>query len=1185
MKAVMKWIILFFVVLYGLTGFIAVPYLIEQEVPKIVNEQTKGHLSLGGISFNPFFFELELDDVYFTPPDRSKFTQFKQLSINFELYSLLLGKIHFAHIKLVKPDINLLYSEKEIFNFDWLRHLESEPSAQSSKKSEIPAIKIDLFCIEEGRVSYSDFTKEHPFEVAITPIDFDLKEIDTSKHNNSDDSIRLLAHLEDGGFLDIRSEILSTEPFALQGTLDFESGKIFTGWSYMQEQLNLEVADGKLKAHAHYSVDSANLDDMRIDELHFALNKLRVIPKDAHHDILNIKNISLNDGFVEPMKQIVRLDTLSIDEVKVEARRNKKGVIDWQHYAAIIEKDSAENENNTTVAETNSSKPWEVLLQHFALNDLHVKFKDSAVAPVTTTTLTRLDFKADYISSKEQIPLDYKLTMNVNNSMDCNSSGNLMHSKLHVKGDFTCKGIDLRWANPYIDQAVKSSLKKYDLYIASGLSDFNVNYAVDENETIVIALAESNFNLNRFVLKQKRRNNKVFSIKGIHVKDIGANTLKQEANIKDVSIVSPYVYASLDKHQVLNWNRYIIPKKSPAKNKNAKESGSTWHLLLNKFALKHGAMHFNDYSLGKKAVTTKLGAIYLTANSIDSKKRTSLKYNASMRLNRKGKITARGKLQHTPLYNKGTFNIDNLQLQDFNPYVNRDHHINLKRGSLSLKSSVKYASSKKKPDLHVKGDVGIKDFVLENSLDDSVLLAWNRIDVLPFTFEQNPNKLFVKEVEIDGLYANAIIDANKTMNFAQLSKYEKLKDENITKTEVEGESFPMQIVKITLKESSANFIDYSLPLVFDAYIHDFSGNIYGVSSNKNDTTHLELDGVVNKYGAAKLKGSLNAAAIEKFTDINLVFRNINLVNMSPYSGKFIGQKISNGKLFLDLNYDIVDSQMLGENSIIVKKLELGEEVQSPDAVDLPLGLAIALLEDSDGVIDLELPVSGDMNNPEFSYGHIVFQAFFNLLTKAVTAPFALLGSMLGIDGDALEYVEFEPGSIVVLPPEREKLDKLSKAFIKRPKLKLALRGTFNEDHDTQALKEAKLLAIAVKKAEKEGELFEGETREEMLEDLYKEIIGDDALDALEERLEEKFKDNKDAFHKAYDTVMIADLSNAQIITPEELSALAQQRAQRIRSYLIQEKNIEETRINLSDSSAENESEGKWIKTKMELVVE
>ncbi len=1183
-ERVMKWIALFLILLYGVIGFIAVPNFIVNNVPQIVNEQTNGKLYIGDAAFNPFSFELSVSDIYFTPPNHSEFVALEEFRLNYELYSLVMGKFHFESIALVRPDINIIKDSNSSFNFAWLLELGGNEAKEPTKSEELPPIRISNFIIEEGAIHYVDQSKALPFEADMTPINLHLKNIDTTNNSNDNDTIRLIAGFHDGGKMDLNSRIISLKPFALEGTFDYEAGKLFTGWSYLQEKLNLEVADGRVKVHARYSIDTANLDAMRIDELQFELKRLRVIPKDgAYHDLLNIKSITLNDGVIEPMRQRVRLDKITIDDVGIAVLRYKDGSVDWQHYIAQAEADTQENKADA-VSDVNETQSWDVLLNDFALNNLHVNFDDRSVTPETHFKINSLNVSASNISSLPKTPLHYSMDLQMNQTMRCQSSGDVSHSTLDARGSLGCKGIDLTWFNPYIDQAAQNALKKYDVYVGSGVSGFNVNYAAAEKESIEVVLSESKVSLDTFALKQKKSNFTLFSIKNIAVEGISADTAKRDALIASFAVNSPYVYASLDRHAILNWSRLIVPNESSSKKTQAKSSDTPWHLVLNKFELDKGSLHFKDHTVGK-GVNTRLDRINVTANNIDSAEKTSLKYNAAMRLNRTGKIKARGKLQHTPLYHNGTLNIANVHLEDFNPYASKDHHINLKRGLLSLKSSIKYAPSDKNADAKVSGSVDIKDFVLENALDDTVLLAWNDVVVSPFTFEHNPNKLFVKEVNINSFYANAIIDTNGTMNFAKLSRYPQVADENSSKKEkAEEEVFNMQIVKVRLNESSADFADFSLPLHFQAHIHDFSGDIYGISSNEKETSHLELNGVVNEYGSAKLKGSLNTAAIEKFTDLNFVFRNIDLVNMSPYSGKFIGQKISNGKLFLDLNYDIVDSQMVGENSIIVKKLELGDDVDSEDAIDLPLGLAIALLEDSDGVIDLELPVSGDMNNPEFSYGHIIFQAFFNLLTKAVTAPFSLLGAMLGIDGDALEYVEFEPGSSVVLPPEQEKLDKLSKALVKRPKLKLALHGSFNESHDMKALKNAKLLDIAVSKAKEEGDLFEGDVRKETLEELYEELIGDDKLEALEERLEEEFKDNEDAFEKAYDTAMIKNLSNVQNITPRELDLLALERAQGIKVYLVESKNIEDTRIEIGESVVESESKGKWVKTKMELIV-
>ncbi|RUM65597.1 MAG: hypothetical protein DSZ03_02570 [Sulfurimonas sp.] len=1189
--SVWKWVVLCFVVLYGVMGFIGVPYLILNKTPQIVTEQTGGALYIGDAAFNPFSFELTVNDIYFTPPDNTPFISLKAFTLNYDLYALLTGKLQLSTIALVRPNVHLVKTAEGTFNFSWLQELgnHKEAAPKSEGASELPPIKIQKFVISDGRIHYTDASKPRPFEVSIAPLEFQLRDIDTTNNGNARDRIRLSARFDDGGSFNLNSRILSIEPFALEGTVDYEAGKLFTGWRYLQEQLKLEVADGKLNMHARFHIDTANLEAMRIDNLQLALNKLRIIPKDAvrHHDILSIKSLRLNDGFIEPMRQKIRLDTLRIDDVGIAAVRRQNGRVDWQEYVTQAGTSRQEHDTNRSAPDS-ESPPWDLLLNHFVLNNLHVNFEDRAVTPKTTFQVNRFDFKADHISSLPQTSLHYAMEMQLNKTMNCRSEGELAHSKLNARGDFGCEGVDVTWFNPYIDQAASAALQRYDLYVGSGVSHFHLNYSAQEDATIAFDINNTTLSLEQFALKQKLKNTTLFSMKTMHFEGISANTATQEAHIKSLGIKKPYLYASLDRNGVLNWNHVVVPKKSSASK--AKQAPATdaapWHLLLKEFTLQNGNVHFKDHTLAK-AHSTKLNALDVALSNVDSAAKTSLRYRASTRLNRHGRISARGTLQHTPLLQQGTLNLRNVHLEDFSPYVAKDHHIALKRGLLNLKSSLKYAPSQTRADAQIKGALSITDFVLEESRNNTVLLAWDAIDVAPLSFEYNPNKLFVKEIDINGLYANAIIDANGTMNFAQLSRHPQAATvSKADETSKESESpFAVQIVKIMLHNSSANFEDNSLPLRFKAYIHDFKGDIYGISSNQQEISSLELNGVVNQYGSAKLKGSFNAAAIEKFTDLNLVFRNIDLVNMSPYSGKFIGQRIANGKLFLDLNYDIVDSQMVGENSIIVKKLELGEDVESKDAINLPLGLAIALLEDSDGIIDLELPVSGDMNNPEFSYGHIIFQAFINLITKAVTAPFSFLGSMLGIDGEALARVEFEPGSSMILPPEQEKLDKLAKALIKRPKLKLALHGTFSEIYDAKALKEAKLLARAVALAKEEGDLFEGDVRQETLETLYEELIGEDALETLEERLEAQYKENVDALAKAYDAQMINDLSNVQNVSAAELNALAQERADVIKNYLVQSKNIQSERVEIAATGADDSSEGKWIQTKMDLVVE
>jgi len=209
---------------------------------------------------------------------------------------------------------------------------------------------------------------------------------------------------------------------------------------------------------------------------------------------------------------------------------------------------------------------------------------------------------------------------------------------------------------------------------------------------------------------------------------------------------------------------------------------------------------------------------------------------------------------------------------------------------------------------------------------------------------------------------------------------------------------------INIKNMTLDFEDKNLPIPFKTTISKLTGEVSAVKNRANSTSNLEINGVVDNYGVAKITGIVNPNDIKLLTDVNMKFKNISMKNFTPYTAKFVGRAIKDGKLELDLNYNISESNLKAKNSIIIKKLELGEKIESKDAVSLPLDLAITLLEDSSNTIDLNLPVSGNVDDPEFSIAAIVWKAFVNLITKAITAPFSLIGSLFNFSEDEIRFL-------------------------------------------------------------------------------------------------------------------------------------------------------------------------------------
>jgi outer membrane protein OmpA-like peptidoglycan-associated protein len=262
----------------------------------------------------------------------------------------------------------------------------------------------------------------------------------------------------------------------------------------------------------------------------------------------------------------------------------------------------------------------------------------------------------------------------------------------------------------------------------------------------------------------------------------------------------------------------------------------------------------------------------------------------------------------------------------------------------------------------------------------------------------------------------------------------------------------LNIRRIRIENGKLDFTDLSLRPQFGAKIQELSGVITGLASNRNTRSQIELDGRVDEFGSARIRGELNPFAPRDNTDVNVVFKNVDMVSASPYTMKFAGYKIAEGKISLDLKYRVKNSQLEGDNQVVIDKLTLGERVDSPDALKLPLELAIAILKDSDGRIDLGVPVTGNMNDPQFSYGAVIWKAIGNVLTRIITAPFRALGNLFGVSGDKLEAIDFDPGSDKLLPPEKEKLKQVAQILAKRAQLKLTAPAQYSEAADGAALK-------------------------------------------------------------------------------------------------------------------------------------
>jgi hypothetical protein len=391
-------------------------------------------------------------------------------------------------------------------------------------------------------------------------------------------------------------------------------------------------------------------------------------------------------------------------------------------------------------------------------------------------------------------------------------------------------------------------------------------------------------------------------------------------------------------------------------------------------------------------------------------------------------------------------------------------------------------------------------------------------------------------------------------------------------------AMPMEIKKIVLEGGLANFADLSVTPNFAANIQNLEGTVLGLSSRENSRAKVDIHGSVDAFAPVAINGEVNVLSASLYTDMALSFRNIELSTFNPYSGKFAGYNISKGKLTTELHYKVDDRKLDAQHHIIVDQLEFGEKTASKDAVSLPVKLAVALLKDRDGVIDLNLPVTGSIDDPKFRLGPILWKVFVNILEKAVTAPFALLGSLFG-GGPDLQYVDFQPGVADLNAEAADKTKAMIKALAARPQLKVEVPIAVVTELDGPRLIESKFqaqlsavqaAAAARKKSSAPPPSFdqlEPATQLDLLSQVYVKVVGG----------EPQYPESVTASKSK------ADLTAAKIqfltqevharltITESELRALGEQRALNLQQALLTDTQIDPSRVFLvANDKAKND---------------
>jgi uncharacterized protein involved in outer membrane biogenesis len=830
-----------------------------------------------------------------------------------------------------------------------------------------------------------------------------------------------------------------------------------------------------------------------------------------------------------------------------------------------------------------------LLVHHIEISDGRVDAKDNVPQTPVEVFMAPIDISIQELNTLPDQSGRQDVNIRLPNGGALHWEGSLNLAPLESEGELVLTEFGLDKTIAYLKAILP--LESFQARLTSSL-DYRIHS--DPGGEITIAVDDLEVELDDIAVSGLRPETEFLAIQKISLHGGALRYPEQSMSFASVQIDDPQLQAWRNKDGSLSLMD-LVPAASESNRPASDDNNPHWQISLDEFILNGGTVDLTDNGVEPSA-TAGIRDLQIGLQAVNNNAGSVFPFDLSGGLAEGGQFGFSGKLGVLPGFSlNGTSQLKGIPLSPGQPYVRQSAHLTVESGTAD--SELEYSFNNTQ-DLSVSGSVQIAGLHVSDSIKNQRLLAWENLDIDQFEFELNPGRVHFSSLVFDQPYGRLVINEDRTTNLSNLlvkSDSPPQAIETGNPTEAEAASFGLIVGGIRIDDGSMYFSDRSLPLLFATQIAGLDGTVSTISTISSEPANIALEGQVDEFGLARIDGSMNVLDPIKHTDMTLEFRNLLMPSLSPYTVQFAGREIDEGKLDLDLSYKIDQAQLHGQNSVVLSDLVLGAKVDHPDAASLPLGLAVALLKDSNGVIDLDLPVEGDVNDPEFKIGGVVWQAIAGLITKVVSAPFRLLGGLIGLDSEDLGQFEFLAGRADLTPPELEKIAQLEEALKQRPELVVEVSGVIDPAVDVPALKYIQLREIARTRL---GEADTGEDTEfvmldteirSVMEELFAERFPGETLESLKASHTVPPADDPEGKPVLDDLAYAADLRDrllaSEEVSEQDLSNLALARAEAIRTAFLASGEFDESRIVMAGAKEVESEDGEWVKLELGVVAD
>ncbi|MNG87884.1 AsmA family protein [compost metagenome] len=840
------------------------------------------------------------------------------------------------------------------------------------------------------------------------------------------------------------------------------------------------------------------------------------------------------------------------------------------------------------------SDPFPLRIASIKLSEGYLHFQDQRPSEPIEFLYDNMNLELKHLSTLPDDNADMTLVANGPNGGRIDWNGTLSLTPFASKGTLKITDGKMKLFWPYVRDAVP-------LVLEDGVVSLDTHYTLNLAKQTELRLDNTSVRIAPFAIKAPD-GRQLARLAKLEVSETSIDLAKQLVTVGKIRSDKLETWAALEKDGQLDWQKLFAsqPAKPTPKQKvepaaaaptpeeqAAKQPSKPWQVLLKDVQLRNYVVHLADRSRDEP-VALDVGPLNLDLQGFDSLNQSPFTLKLDTGVGKQGKLQAAGQVNLAPVTARLDVSTRDIDLRVAQAYISPFIRLELRSGMLASDLNVDLKSTEPLA-FSVKGKAQVNQLHTLDTIKSRDFLKWQQVNVDGLSYVHG-DALSIDKVTLLQPYARFIINEDRTTNIDDLLIPQPASAPGSTPAKPASSEKPLgiHVGGIDINDGSANFADLSLTPNFATAVQQLNGQIGTIDNRKPVPAKVDVKGKVDRYAPVTIKGALNPFNPLASLDIATSFKRVELTTLTPYSGKFAGFRIRKGRLNLDLHYLISNGQLKAENKVVVEQLQLGEKVDSPDAVDLPIRLAVALLKDTEGRISIELPVSGDLNNPQFSVMPIVWQTLRNLVLRAAQAPFKFIGGLVAGGGsEDLGNVAFAAGSSELSGDAQAALDKLSSALKERPELRLEIEGTSAQSSDGPLIAQQRLereyQATWYKILQRRGDkvpanasmlVVDDSDKPAMLEGIYRtrlkqqppaeweQLSGDERTTKLREAVIKSWAES---------TAL--------------LRTLGQERASSIKDYLVDKGQLEDDRVYFIDTTlGQAESDGRVV-TPMHLDAE